>query len=47
MPLGRLVHPFLELPYDIAAEVAGGVQDEQGCSLDQGRVGWDVIAPLW
>ena len=37
-PFGRLVHPFLELPYNIAAEVAG-VQDERGCSLDQGRVG--------
>ena len=29
---GRVVHPFLELPYNIAAEVAG-VQDERGCSL--------------
>jgi hypothetical protein len=38
MPFGRVFHPFLELPYDIAAEVVG-VQDEPGCSLDQARVG--------
>jgi len=36
--LAEAVHAFLELPHDIAVEVMG-VQDEQGCRLDQVRVG--------
>jgi hypothetical protein len=36
--LAEVVHAFLELLYDIAVEVKG-VQDEQGCRLDQVRVG--------
>jgi hypothetical protein len=36
--LAEVVHAFLELLYDIAVEVRG-VQDEQGCRLDQVRVG--------
>ena len=39
VPFGRVVHAFLELLDDIAVEVTG-VQDEQGCRLDQVRVDW-------
>jgi hypothetical protein len=40
--LAEAVHAFLKLRYDIAVEVRG-VQDEQGCRLDQVRVGRWVL----
>jgi hypothetical protein len=43
--LAKVVHAFLELPHDIAAEVTG-VQDERGCRLDQVRVGRWILGSL-
>jgi len=43
--LAEAVHPFLELLYDIAMEVSG-VQDEQGCRLDQVRVGCWILGSM-
>jgi hypothetical protein len=45
VPFGRVVHAFLELLYDIAVEVTG-VQDEQGCRLDQVRAGRWILGSL-
>jgi hypothetical protein len=39
MPFGRVVHPFLELPYDIAAEVAGVL-----CVIGDGKIAFAVLS---
>ena len=41
----RQPNAFLELLYDIAVEVRG-VQDEQGCRLDQVRVGRWILGSM-
>ena len=43
--LAEAVHAFLKLLYDIAVEVRG-VQDEQGCRLDQVRVGRWILGSM-
>ena len=43
--MAEAVHAFLELLYDIAVEVRG-VQDEQGCRLDQVRVGRWILGSM-
>jgi hypothetical protein len=43
--LAAAVRAFLELLYDIAVEVRG-VQDEQGCRLDQVRVGRWILGSM-
>lgn len=44
-PLAEAAYAFLELLYDIAVEVRG-VQDEQGCRLDQARVGRSILGSM-
>ena len=43
--MAEAAHAFLEPLYNIAAEVTG-VQDEQGCRLDQVRVGCWILGSM-